>query len=307
MIMDKNSQYFKQAQLLVRILPCITRHDCFALKGGTAINLFVRNLPRLSVDIDLVYVPVADRNSSLSHIDRELRMIINELKKQIPDMAVIAPLSQGSNLVFKIVAQHQDAHVKVEVSSVGRGVVFDVVLKNICAKAQEEFGFASINMVSFEDLYAGKICAALDRQHPRDLFDVKILFENEGISNDLLKAFLVYLISCNRPIAELLSPRFSDLNQKYITDFTGMSFVKISLEELKRTRELLVTRIHSMLTDDDKKFLMSFKYGNPDWGLLGLNGVSKLPAVRWKMYNLNQMSMSRRKTAIEKLEKILYQ
>ena len=161
-------------------------------------------------------------------------------------------------------------------------------------------------MVSFEDLYAGKICAALDRQHPRDLFDVKILFENEGISNDLLRAFLVYLISCNRPIAELLSPKFSDLNQKYITDFIGMSFVEISVKELEQTRELLVTKIHSMLTDDDKKFLISLKQGNPDWGLLGLDGVSNLPAVKWKMYNLNQMSVPRRKMAVEKLEKVLY-
>ena len=304
MIMDKNSQYFKQAQLLVRMLPYIAKHDCFALKGGTAINLFVRNLLRLSVDIDLVYVPVADRNSSLINIDRELRRIANELKKQIPDVAVSLP--QENNFIFKIVVQCQNAHVKVEVSPVSRGVVFNVASRNICAKAQEEFGFASMNMVSFEDLYAGKICAALDRQHPRDLFDVKILFENEGISNDLLRAFLVYLISCNRPIAELLSPKFSDLNQKYITDFIGMSFVEISVKELEQTRELLVTKIHSMLTDDDKKFLISLKQGNPDWGLLGLDGVSNLPAVKWKMYNLNQMSVSRRKAAVEKLEKVLY-
>ena len=306
MIMDRNSQYFKQAQLLVRMLPYIAKHDCFALKGGTAINLFVRNLLRLSIDIDLVYVPIADRNSSLSHMDRELRMIANELKKQILDMAVIVPSLQGNDFIFKIVAQHQNAHVKVEVSPVGRGVVFNVSSKDICAKAQEEFGFASMNVVSFEDLYAGKICAALDRQHPRDLFDIKVLFENEGVSNDLLRAFLVYLISCNRPIAELLSPKFSDLNQEYVTDFTGMSFVEISLKELEQTRELLVTRIHSMLNDEYKKFLMLFKQGNPDWGLLGLDGVSKLPAVQWKLYNLNQMSASRRKMAVEKLEKILY-
>lgn len=292
--------------MLVRILPYIAKHDCFALKGGTAINLFVRNLLRLSIDIDLVYIPIADRNSSLSHMDRELRMIVNELKKQILDMAVIVPPLQGNDFIFKIVAQHQNAHVKVEVSPVGRGVVFNVASKDICAKAQEEFGFASMNVVSFEDLYAGKICAALDRQHPRDLFDIKVLFENEGVSNDLLRAFLVYLISCNRPIAELLSPKFSDLNQEYVTDFTGMSFVEISLKELEQTRELLVTRMHSMLNDEYKKFLMLFKQGNPDWRLLGLDGVSKLPAVQWKLYNLNQMSASHRKMAVEKLEKILY-
>jgi len=63
--MDKNSQYFNQARLLVRVLPYIAKHDCFALKGGTAINLFVRNLLRLSVDIDLVYIPIKERVVSL--------------------------------------------------------------------------------------------------------------------------------------------------------------------------------------------------------------------------------------------------
>lgn len=57
----KASPFFKQADLVVQILPFVNAETCFALKGGTAINFFVRNFPRLSVDIDLVYVPVEDR------------------------------------------------------------------------------------------------------------------------------------------------------------------------------------------------------------------------------------------------------
>ena len=50
--------YRRQVQLLIRVLPSIAEEACFALKGGTAINLFVRDMPRLSVDIDLTYLPV---------------------------------------------------------------------------------------------------------------------------------------------------------------------------------------------------------------------------------------------------------
>ncbi len=81
--MDRNSPYFKQAELLVRVLHNIARETCFALKGGTAINLFVRNLPRLSVDIDLVYLPIEDRTTSLTGIDSALN--------RIADTRIISP------------------------------------------------------------------------------------------------------------------------------------------------------------------------------------------------------------------------
>jgi len=53
--------YRSQVELLLRVLPYVAKEKVFALKGGTAINLFVRDLPRLSVDIDLTYLPFEDR------------------------------------------------------------------------------------------------------------------------------------------------------------------------------------------------------------------------------------------------------
>ena len=61
--------YRRQAALLIRTLPLVAEETCFALKGGTAINLFIRNMPRLSVDIDLTYLPVQPRAESLTAID----------------------------------------------------------------------------------------------------------------------------------------------------------------------------------------------------------------------------------------------
>ena len=302
---DTESPYFKRVQLLVRVLSYVATHDCFALKGGTAINLFVRDMPRLSVDIDLVYVPIKERVVSLSEITQAFRLMADQIKDSMAGSSVSAQKDSDGN-ISKLIVLHDSESIKIEVSPVSRGLLYPPTKMPISCSVEEFFGYVKILVVSFDELYAGKLCAALDRQHPRDLFDVMILFANESISEGLKKSFLGYLICSNRPISELLMPNRKDLTEVFKTQFERMAIVPVQLSDLIETREKLFRVVLENLTDDDKKFLISFKQGNPDWGLLGLDGVSNLPAVKWKMYNLNQMSVSRRKAAVEKLEKVLY-
>ena len=81
--MPAAEMYRRQAALLVRTIPLVDEERCFALKGGTAINLFVRDMPRLSVDIDLTYLPIADRTTSLMEIDAAMRRIAQRVRKGI--------------------------------------------------------------------------------------------------------------------------------------------------------------------------------------------------------------------------------
>lgn len=155
------------------------------------------------------------------------------------------------------------------------------------------------------DLYAGKICAALDRQHPRDLFDVKWLLENEGLTDEIRIALLVYLSSHNRPMAELLAPKFKDISAIYAGEFANMAETDVPLKELEAVRERLVELIHKGLNESEKTFLVSFKNREPDWSLLQLSGVSELPAIKWKQVNLSNMSDEKHKLALEKLKKVL--
>lgn len=67
--------YRQQVALLLRVLPFVEEERAFALKGGTAINLFVRDMPRLSVDIDLTWLPVEDRATSLAAINAAMLRI----------------------------------------------------------------------------------------------------------------------------------------------------------------------------------------------------------------------------------------
>ena len=301
--MDNKNPYFKQVALLVRLLPLISEYSCFALKGGTAINLFYRDMPRLSVDIDLVYVPVAERKQSLEEITRSLRSMGNAIVAQIPEAKIQYSSLNHTDTVTRLIVEAGRSVVKIELSPVLRGTVYEPVVMQISQSAEDAFGFAEVPVVSFEDLFAGKMVAALDRQHPRDLFDIKGLFEHEGITDRLKEAFIVYLISHNRRIVEILDPRLLDIEQTYETDFYGMTSSPTTLVELTEARYTLIKTVHDMLDERDKQFLIDFKEGHPDWSYFSVPHIQQLPAVRWKMHNLDRVEASERQRMVSKLKK----
>lgn len=307
MAIDANNIYSKQVQLLVRVLPLVDTEKCFALKGGTAINLFYRALPRLSVDIDLLYIPMDDRETALINIRAALSRISKLIVQTIPGSKVQDAHEQSDAL--RLIVSQGEVRIKVELSPVIRGTVFPEERKEVSEEVEREFGYVEMQVASLPDLYAGKLCAALDRQHPRDLFDVKFLLENEGLTEDLRKTFLVFLISHQRPMAELLAPNRKDISEIYETEFRQMAQVDVPLEQLEEARENLIQQINENMTENEKKFLLSFKNKTPDWNLLEMDNlevIANLPSVRWKMINLQQMQPQKHKEAFEKLESILY-
>jgi len=301
-----NNTYLKQAELVLRILPYIAREEVFALKGGTAINFFWRDYPRLSVDIDLTYLKIHERALSLLDISDCLASIEMRIARIFPGIKVTQQLNKEDSKIKGLIIKDEDATVKIEVNPVIRGAVFPVVNKKLCPKAEATFELTlSVNTLSFEDLYGGKICAALDRQHPRDLFDIKLLFDNEGLTEGIRKAFLVYLISHDRPMVEILDPNLLDIRQIFENEFTGMTAIEIELKELIDIRNKLIKLIKASLTEKEIEFLLSFKNKTPRWDLLGLTGIEKFPAPQWKLINLSKMNPEKHKLAFQKLEKYL--
>ncbi len=297
--------YSDQVNLLISALPHVAKESCFALKGGTAINLFVRNMPRLSVDIDLSYLPVEERETSLKAIDTALNSIEVNIQKAIPASIINKSHITGTEYCNRLLISREGVTIKVEVTPVLRGSVHPPQEKEISAKAEKEFGYAKIQILSFEDLYAGKLCAALDRQHPRDLFDIHYLLKNEGITENMKNTFLVYLISHNRPIAELLDPKPQDVSALYESELKGMTYEDVSLEELYKTRDNMIKKIREGLNADNRKFLLSLKEGTPNWELFAFPEAAALPAVRWKLQNLGKMTTGKKKEALRTLEKVL--
>ena len=182
--------YRDQVALLIRALPYVAAEDCFALKGGTAINLFYREMPRLSVDIDLTYLPLADREESLTDIERSLKRVSEQIGGADPSAQITESAPKSQDTINKLFVRSQGVQIKIEVNPILRGCVNEPELMEICAKAEDRFGYAQINVISFADLFAGKIAAALDRQHPRDLFDVHQLLENEGITDEIRETLI---------------------------------------------------------------------------------------------------------------------
>ena len=302
--MAGNDKYERQVRLLIRVLPLVAAEKCFALKGGTAINLFVRDLLRLSVDIDLVYLPMDERGTALENIRAALTRIADAIQKALPGSRIQKSFEQQSD-ALRLVVRDQDVQIKIELSPVLRGTVFPEEVREVSESVEEKFGYAEMQLVSFADLYAGKICAALDRQHPRDLFDIKYLLENEGLSNDLMKTFLVYLISHNRTMAELLRPVRKNIQPLYEGEFLNMTQKPVKLSDLEDAREKLVAAITSTMTDKQKEFLLSFKVRKPQWDLLDVAGAKNLPAVRWKLHNLERMPDDKHNAALEALKEVL--
>lgn len=293
--------YKRQVELLLQILPYVAKEKIFALKGGTAINLFVRDMPRLSIDIDLTYLPIDSRTDALNNIQEGLNRIKSDLEKNIPRIKVHSvPLSEGSDV--KLNCQCKNAQIKIEVNTITRGTVFPTELMQIQESVQDEFDkFAAINVVSLAELYVGKICAAIDRQHPRDVFDIKYLLDNEGITDEIWKGFIIGLISHYKPIYELLAPTLKDQSLAFDKQFSGMSSEDFSYTDFEQTRKSLIEIIQERLTEDEKRFLLSFENSKPNWDLFTQKNAKDLPAVKWKLQNINKL----KKTNIKKHDHML--
>lgn len=263
-------------------------------------------MPRLSVDIDLTWLPVTDRATSLAGIDAALRRIADRITTGIKGAKVTPGVLQTDSSITKLVIRHDRVQIKIEVTPVLRGVVYAPELRSVSPRVEEDYGFAEIQVTSFADLYAGKIVAALDRQHPRDLFDVRDLMANEGIDDALRTAFLVYTLSHGRPIAELLAPTRRVLDDEYARSFEGMTEEPVSLEELIEAREAIIAAMVADMPAKHRTFLMGFKLGNPDWAALDIEGAATLPAVQWKQQNLDNVSTAKRSALAERLKDILF-
>jgi predicted nucleotidyltransferase component of viral defense system len=280
--------YTAQVELLVRALPLIAGERAFALKGGTAINLFYRDMPRLSVDIDLTFLPLEPRAQALTAIDRAFDRLVAAAPKLLPDVSA-RRISGGGGGDTRLQLQSRTTQIKIEVSPVTRGTVGPPRLMRVTDPVEDQFGFAETQIVSFEDLYAGKLVAALDRQHPRDLFDVSLLYEHEGLTDPLFRTFLAYVASSSRPLHEIIDPNLHEIDRAFAQEFDGMTVEHVPLEHLLETRARLVADIRDRLAGGPAGFLLSLHDGAPDFGLIGLPEAEALPAIQWKLQNLRRL------------------
>jgi predicted nucleotidyltransferase component of viral defense system len=284
-----NETYLATARLLTEIAPDVFERGAFALKGGTAINLFLREMPRLSVDLDLVFTDYRlPRAEALAAINQALRTSRDRLAKRGLE---VQALSAGDMGETRLLIQRDEVSVKVEVNTVIRGTVHPTQVMGLSATASDALMVdLELPLLSADEIYGGKLVAALDRQHPRDLFDVRELFAHGGITTGIRRAFVVYLASHNRTIHEVLFPTPKDIRLAYEGSFVGMTTDAVTLESLLETRDRLFHELPIALDASEREFLRTLVRAEPDWSLLGITHLQELPAIRWRLQNLQEFS-----------------
>lgn len=298
-----NNIYKTKVELLLKIIPIVAAEECFAIHGGTAINLFVKNLPRYSVDIDLTYIPLEDRDTSIANINSRLLAIAEKIKKSL----------KGGRITHtpdtcKLLCEYQGNQIKIEVNKTKRGIVGgEIVAMPLCEKAQEEFRlYCEANIVPHTLLYGGKIAAALSRQHPRDLFDVKYM---EVDMSEVKHGLIFCLLGSDRPIYESFAPNLVNQREAMENQFVGMTDVEFSYDEFEKTRMDLIEQVNGLLTEDDKAFLLSFEGGEPKWEGSQYESFKEYPSVQWKLLNIQKLKESnpdKLSTETEKLRRLFY-
>ena len=284
-----NPTYLATARLLTEIAPVVFQSGIFALKGGTAINLFLREMPRLSVDLDLVFhdhrLPRAE---ALAAINEALRVARSRLAKRGLKVQAMSAADMGET---KLLVQRDNLSVKIEVNTVIRGAVHPTRTMALTAVASDALmADLELPLLSPEDIYGGKLVAAMDRQDPRDLFDVTELFAHGGITSEIRRAFVVYLASHNRTLHEVLFPTRKDIRLAYEGSFAGMTTEPVTLEELLETRERLFRELPASLDANEREFLRRLARAEPDWSLLEIPHLEELPAIRWRLQNLEKLA-----------------
>ena len=287
--MDKT--YIEIVRLLLESVPAIFETPYFAMKGGTAINLFIEDMPRLSVDIDVVYTDhQATRDEALKSISGGLEATRKQLAK-LGMEAKVSATKEGDEI--KLFIQRGRNQVKVEVNHVFRGTVLPVETRRLGDAARKLFTTElSVPVLAAPELYGSKLVAAMDRQHPRDLFDVHGLFERDGLASEVVECFVCYLAGHNRPVHEVLFSRDADMSSAFENEFAGMARNPVTLAELQRVRGKLKSELPAALTPDQRRFLLGLVFGEPDWTLMKCRHLSQLPAIKWKLQNLAKLKKS---------------
>lgn len=285
---EMRDEYLDVVRLLVRVAPLVFSVPGFALKGGTAINLFVRDLPRLSVDLDLVFVDHAvEREHALSSISAAVHGMAECARRAGLQVHVPARLERDE---AKLLIRQARTEVKIEINQVLRGTILPVTKARMVPTARERLkADLRLPVLATDELYAGKLVAVLDRNHPRDWFDVMLLLQHEGITSLIRRCFVAYLAAHNRPVHEVLFGPEKPLAQSFEREFAGMTSHQVSADELMVIQRKVRHDLPRLLDADERHFLTTLVLGKPEWSCMGIPHLGQMPAIRWKLMNIERL------------------
>lgn len=293
--------------MVLDTLPSVIQVDSFALKGGTAINLFEQPLPRFSVDIDIQYLPQED---TYEEAHKNLSKAMNEIAARVQTNT-----NYRANRVMphrlRIVSSHnQNIQIKVETNPITRGHLLETRLMDILVPDTITGNFGvelpTTPVLSRAELYGGKLVAAMSRQNPRDFYDLHKLLESDGgINHEIGAMFLVLALSAPRSIGKLLNPPSDMMTiEQYETLIEPMMIDHASHGDLCKSFNRCKIMVQQQLTPDRQEFLLSFVNLEPNWELFEYPEAQNLPAIRFRLSNLAKAAVEVRNSMVRELESI---
>ncbi|HEY0855675.1 MAG TPA: nucleotidyl transferase AbiEii/AbiGii toxin family protein [Albitalea sp.] len=298
-----NQTYVDTVRLLLLVAPHVFDSDRLGLKGGTALNLFVHDMPRLSVDIDVVFLDHSlPRETAIAAIGEELARIKGTLEKL--GLTVAIPANQVGEEV-KLVVSAGAAQVKVEVNQVFRGSVLTPESRNLVQAAEDLFTTSvALPVLAVPELYGSKLVAAFDRQHPRDWFDVLHMRQRQQLTPDVLDCFVAYLAGHNRPVHEVLFPSIKPMRAVFESEFAGMTLEDMPFAQIDDARTTTLAELPKLLSGNQREFLLSLLRAQPRWDLMPFRQLPDLPALRWKLQNLEKLKSRNKRKFVDQHDEL---
>ena len=281
--MSDSAQARSQMQLLVDLMPYVS--EDFAPKGGTAINMFCRDLPRYSVDMDLVYLPRTDRLTAV----RSMRGLLEQMRRAAQNGLRGVTTSQvrgGKDATAGLLwveVRRGEVSVKIETPVSARQTLHAPSILNAVPAAESEFGPARMKVVSFDEMYAGKVGASLGRRQLRDMFDIFHLLENEGLTEDLFRSFLAYAVADGRPPHMILSRAWHARKLPEQKRWQELMRTTLPMDRLLAANAELRQQCENRITPQVRQFLIDVHDGAADPGVIGIPEASTWPAFLWRM------------------------
>ena len=271
-------------------------HEKLVLKGGTAINLMITNLARLSVDIDLDYIGSLDKEKMI--VDRDAIMSALDSFMLKDGYALSKEKSRGSVILASRTYSYTNAfgnrdNIKVEINFIDRIHVCPSIRK----KANYFDKEVMVQTPLEAELLGMKIAALIDRHKPRDLFDIyKLKGYMPNLDKDRVRKLAVFYLSLDG-IFELNESSFDNVNkitQDSIKKELQPVLAKGNVFDLKAAKEQVINFLKELLalSDKENKYLEEFSKGNFDPYLLfepnDAERAAKHPMAKWRAANLKK-------------------
>ncbi len=302
----------ERAFCAAQIAACTLNSPDFALKGGTALNLYGLNMPRLSLDVDLVFLPEVKAEEASWLQGEALFQFQKLIEQRLPDAEVMSRLDSAQN-INALVVRLRRIETAVELVPTTRGHLYPLEKKNLCALGRIYWHHPlPAQLVSWAEVCAGKFMARLERQKARDLMDCDNILKLGPIDDQIRLAFLVEILGRGMPTVRMNSQNLVEtiwfplspadlwtgeprpVDRVDWSSLTRLVAKPMLRSELDSVQDVLRQELLVKMPAYHKDFLLMWVRGTPHWSLLDYPRLEDRPILQYHASLVAEQSVADR-------------